>query len=142
MKTIGILLVGGILILTSLATAATQPGFLVASTNVLVAYLDQEVLFTLKVDCPPTQCPEKVELKMLDDKEDDGVKARWPMMDNGLTGDQEAGDKVYSRTVQFKEKKLDTLLFSVNPTHIVAITVTPRPTLIEILQGIWKKLAN
>ena len=105
---------------------------------VLMTYEDASVRFTLHVDCLEKDCPKGVELVQW---EQDGkeAKSRWQLRDDGFYGDSLAGDRIYSRSVAFKESRPGTLKFSVAPTNYVTLDITPRPSFLEILQRLWEK---
>ncbi len=94
------------------------------------------------------------------DKSGELIRYHWPLKDDGSFGDIKAGDGVYSRTIQFKEKSPKQLHFLVtssqdeekmkqhakieelNSSSILKadLEITPRPSFLEIMAQIWKKI--
>ncbi|MDO8527524.1 MAG: hypothetical protein Q7T03_07550 [Deltaproteobacteria bacterium] len=98
------------------------------------------ILLTMQVDCLPGECPGQIEVDLLD-KNQQAVKARLQMMDNGLLGDAIPGDHIYSRKVEMKENHARKVVFSVAPDNTATIDVLWRPTFLEMLQQIWQKIS-
>lgn len=99
------------------------------------------------------------------------IKYHWELMDDGSQGDEVANDSIFSRVVQFKEKKIKTLSFWVteekladntNPTSVflhktspqlssavaipenqkATLNIISRPTFQEILKNAYQKFMN
>lgn len=104
-------------------------------------FTDEErpVLFTVPVDCASHECPQNIEL-LLWDKTREKIKARFQMNDAGQLGDAQPGDRIYSRKVEIKEALPKKLYFSIAPDNGVTLEIVPRPSMLEILQALWKKL--
>lgn len=111
------------------------------SPEKILTYQDVAVHFSVTVDCENPSCPQKVKLKMLD-RDHSNVRARWALSDDGKLGDLKAGDKVYSRTIQFKEKKVGAITFFVEDQHGTQLQIVARPTFLQLLQNIWSKLKS
>lgn len=89
--------------------------------------------------------------------EEKKVKFFWELNDTAFLGDKKAGDGFWSRKVDFKERKEGKITFSfyfvpqdkeitasfldeTKPVHEDLITLSYRPSFIEILGQIWKKI--
>ncbi len=99
------------------------------------------------------------------------IKYHWELMDDGSQGDEVANDSIFSRVVQFKEKKIKTLSFWVtdeklsdntNPTSVflhkaspqlssaaaipenqkATLNIISRPTFQEILKNAYQKFID
>lgn len=63
--------------------------------------------------------------------------------DSGVFGDRRAGDGVFSRKILFKEALAKTIRLHIEGnTETLALTVKPRPTLLEILGQIWSRFTH
>lgn len=111
------------------------------SPEKIFTYQDVAVHFSATVDCENSSCPQQVELKMLD-RDNSNVRARWALSDDGKLGDLKAGDKVYSRTIQFEENKMGTITFFVEEEPWARLQIVARPTFLQILQSIWAKVKS
>lgn len=89
--------------------------------------------------------------------EEKKVKFFWELNDTAFFGDKKAGDGFWSRKVDFKERKEGKITFSfyfvpqdkevtasfldeAKPVYEDLITLSYRPSFIELLGQIWKKL--
>ena len=87
------------------------------------------------------------------------MKYRWPLNDEGMNGDDKAGDGIYGREIQFKEKKPRILVFYVleqaeeqkgfgNPGETLPagiglrgeLEIRAHPTFIDVLKGVYQKI--
>ena len=94
----------------------------------------------MAVGCQTETCPESVELIQWTDETRQKVKAKWLMQDKGLWGDQQALDHIYSRQAYFKKGFPITLYFSAAQNSHAQLQVIARPTFLELLKNVFKKL--
>lgn len=118
---------------------------------------DLGVKFTVTVIPQGSEKPKNIIL--VETRLENRVKYRWPLNDEGRNGDSKAGDGIYEREIQFKEKKPRTLVFFVleqeeegkgfgNPGEILPeglglrgeLEIRAHPTFIEILKGAYEKI--
>lgn len=147
-----------LLIFSSIAKAEFKISNFKIEPNSL--FVDQEgsILFSVQVDSSQVK-PEMVYLIEID-KKGELIRYHWPLKDDGSFGDLKAGDGVYSRVIQFKEKRSTQLRFLVtasqdeekmkqhlkieelNSSSILKadLEITPRPSFLEIMAQIWKKI--
>ena len=126
----------------------------------LITHDDRPILFTAEYDPAFGPAPKVLTLVQVDEACQE-VKYRWKLLDSGTLGDKLAGDGIYSRRVYFKERKPDTLHFTVpipsndpglgggmcgppamDQEHVVSLTITQRPTFVELMQRVWDRLVN
>lgn len=131
--------------------------------NIFPDYLftdeDLGVKFTVTVLSQGAENPKSITL--IEVNEEKGfVKYRWPLNDEGTQGDEKAGDGVYSREIQFKEKRPKNLVFyvleekgaqkgvaaqseslpSVSAHQRSILEIRAHPTFIDILKNAWGKI--
>ncbi len=113
-------------------------------------YTDDEagILFTVTFKTDPHENPPSEVTLVEVGKDGQSTRYRWPLKDNGGQSDQKAGDGIYSRVIQFKEKKARKIIFRVfletsssNPSDFLegVLEIKPRPSMWEILKGVWNK---
>ncbi|MDP2600203.1 MAG: hypothetical protein Q8P84_05650 [Deltaproteobacteria bacterium] len=114
--------------------ANDDSGALQVTPKTLVTEEDKEFLFKVKA-------VGKMTLVQVDEG-GEKIRYRWEMMDNGLYGDEKAGDNIFSRMISIKERKAGKLYFTVepNPSRIVSISVQPRPNFLQILSTVWNRI--
>ena len=116
---------------------------------------DSKVLFA--VESPNTPSNQTITLVELDES-GTKVKFRWQLTDDGTQRDWKSGDHIFSRRIQFKEKRPRTLIFRVVdesaeslpadsqtpptvPTNQQAtLVIEARPTMIDILKDVYRKM--
>jgi len=139
-----------------LTFAQENPSLRISNPSLFVEE-DLGVLFAFRPSLPISVNEKAILLEIKDSK----IRYRWDLLDNGTLGDQIAGDGIWSRRIQFKEKKITILDFlalsaseeqiqmslspgSPAPTdqHIekVSLEIKARPTFIDIIKGIFRKI--
>ncbi len=127
--------------------------------NYLFTDEDLGVKFTATVLSQGSEIPESITLVEVNE-EKGFVKYRWPLNDQGRQGDLKAGDGVYSREIQFKEKRPTQLVFyvleeteaqkgaalkgeslpAVLSNQRAVLEIRAHPTFVEILKDVWRKI--
>ena len=149
-------------LLLILSSSFAHAGVTIESFRISSTYLftddDARVMFTAEVNGPQDQRPKELTLFEADST---GLKARyrWALVDDGTLGDLKAQDGVYSRAIQFKEKKSRVIQFvvipevggggsahqdlpAVAPHQTATLEIKNRPSMIEILGQVIKKIRN
>lgn len=116
---------------------------------------DVKVVFSVKVEGAPDT---NFSLTLVEvDSSGEKIRFTWPLADDGGNGDDRARDGIYSRKVQFKEGRPKTLTFlattdppeglktfgklpEVPPSQKATLEFKPRPSMIEILGRIFRKI--
>ena len=109
------------------APAVAGDAALTITPSVILTDADHGILFSMAVGCQTETCPESVELIQWTDETRQKVKAKWLMQDKGLWGDQQALDHI-------------TLYFSAAQNSHAQLQVIARPTFLELLKNVFKKL--
>ncbi len=141
---------------SSLSQAAELKNFQI-NPDYLFTDEDLGVKFTVTVVSQGSEKPKNIIL--VETRLEGKVKYRWPLNDTGWNGDEKAGDGIYSREIQFKEKKPRTLVFFVleqdeegkgfgNPGESLPaglglrgeLEIRAHPTFIDILKGAYEKI--
>lgn len=118
---------------------------------------DVKVVFSVKVEGLPDP---NFSLTLAEvDQSGEKIRFTWPLTDDGNNGDDQAHDGIYSRKVQFKEGRPKTLSFlvttdppeglktfgklpEVSPSQKATLEFKPRPSMIEVLGQIFRKLIH
>lgn len=118
---------------------------------------DVGVKFAVTVLSQGSEIPKNISLMEVDE-EKEKIKYRWPLNDDGTQGDVKAGDGVYSRNIQFKEKRPKKIVFyvleeqessqgkvseslpSVSSAQRSVLEIRAHPTMIDILKDVWNKV--
>ncbi|MFO1519017.1 MAG: choice-of-anchor X domain-containing protein [bacterium] len=118
----------------------------------IYTYEEKPVTFIAKPN--PSSTPRGAVLVQWD-PEKEKVLYRWKMTDDGSLGDVRAGDGIYSRTVQFNERKGGVKIFSVVEGNDevqaaflkkedlgpqASLHVLHQPTFLEIMSQVWQKI--
>jgi hypothetical protein len=132
------------------------PGNLVLHPSSLYLEQDEAVFFLYQPVAPVGQL-HLVEA-VLDESGNPVVRYRWDLRDDGALGDEIAGDGIYGRMVNFKERKLrnveffvvDSPLTQFQPQSLLSqyTVLTPvsvlelkrRPSFMEMVAQAWLKL--
>lgn len=124
-------------------------------------FMDEErtLLFTVTIEQAPSEPLEQINLIELD-RTEKKVRSRWEMRDDGQLGDQKAGDGIFSRIVNFKEKKPGTVPYyvleekrgsftdlpqeldgsQISSEQKRLLNVKPRPSFIELMGQVIDKI--
>lgn len=135
---------------SELKNFALQPDYL---------FTDEDLGVKFTVTVLPQGAEKAKNIILLELNDEGRVKYRWPLNDEGRQGDEKSGDGVYSREIQFKERKPKTIVFYVmeegeeqkgfaSPGETLPAVATQRaeleirahPTFIDILGNAWKKI--
>lgn len=138
-----------------LAVAEVSVESFQSSLKALYTGDDRALLFTARVNLSEGEAPDHLILFQTNDKAQT-FEHRWQMQDNGFMGDKIAGDRIYSRKVEFKESKPGHLYFAVGrkpemktsgrlaeviPENLRAsVKIIQRPTFFQLLGKIWNRI--
>lgn len=119
---------------------------------------DVGVRFTVTVLSQDSEIKKNIVLLEVDESLGK-IKYRWPLNDEGIQGDLKSGDGLYSRIIQFKEKRPKQLVFyvledetnkqgfvatetlpSVSAQQRATLEIRAHPTFIDVLKDVWKKI--
>jgi hypothetical protein len=117
---------------------------------------DAKVMFTVQLKQGEAPLPKEITL-IEEDASGEKARFRWPMVDDGASGDFKAGDGIYTRAVQIKESKSKTMKFRVllepndgggiqkeltpvEPIQTATLEIKNRPSMLEILSEVWAKI--
>lgn len=123
--------------------------------NLLYTDDDVKVIFSAKAGAGEAAVPVISLLEL--DSAGEKVRFIWPLTDDGSQGDLIAGDGLYSRKIQFKEKRPKKITFLVAPippgtfetdktppivppSQTAVLEIRPRPTFLEILRDVFRKI--
>ena len=124
--------------------------------NLLYVEDDVKVIFSVKAKEGEGPLPPVITLMELD-AAGEKIRFLWPLTDDGTQGDLVAGDGLYTRKIQYKERRPTRITFlvapappenfqtkqpppAVPPSQSNAIEVRGRPSFLEILRDIFNKI--
>jgi len=108
---------------------------------------DRDLVFEAKV---PVEKKQNVNLAEINSTTQI-VKFHWAMNDEGILGDLKKGDGIFSRKVEFKEKRPQTLMFGIyfgndvpakieDKTRTAEVSIIQRPNFIELVKQTFSKI--
>lgn len=120
---------------------------------------DLGVNFAVKVVPQGSENPKTITLMEVDETRGN-IKYRWPLNDEGTHGDKKAADGVYSREIQFKERKPKQIVFyvleenadlkgpptgnvglpSISAAQREVLEIRAHPTFTEIIKNAFHKI--